>query len=1836
MKKHLLVSIIMVGFLTTLKAQSPLCSSSPSTFCCEYVSSVTINGITRAGAPDATGFTSGPGYFDYTGSSITNLTAGQTYPVSVTVRTNSSYQEYVKIWFDFNGNGVLSDAGELVFNQVNTFNGTYVYSGNVTVPSTAFNGEVYIRVVMVYANSPALCGSYAYGTTLDFKATISGGLTSRNLHVTTTASGGFNGNVTSNPSGISTSSSLNSANFPNGSNVILTATANAGGAFINWSGDVSGSTNPLTVTLNSDMNITANFGPPYFVPTLSTASASSVTTGSASSGGTITSDGNQPVTSRGVCWNTSANPTTSNSFTTDGTGTGSFTSSLTSLAPGTLYYVRAYAINSIGTGYGNQINFATIPSDPASASASVSTIIVGSSTELTAAGAQGTVQWYTGSCGGTLAGSGNPIIVSPTVTTTYYARNYANNIYSSGCASVTITVNKNDQTITFDPIAGMTYGDPDFSPASASSGLPITYSSSNTSVATIVAGKVHISGVGSTDITASQPGNLTYNPAISAIQTLTVSKASLTVTANNKMKTYGATDPVLDYSATGTLYNGDAYSVITGVTLNTATGVTATNGAHTITASGGTALNYNITHTDGILTVSKASLTVAANDKAKIYGATDPDLDYTPSGSLFYTDTYSVISGVSLVAATGASASSGTHTITASGGSADNYDVTHVNGTLTVSKAAALTVTANDKSKVYGAADPVPDYTPSGILYYTDTYSVISGVSLTTATGAAASSGTHTITASGGSAENYDVNHVDGTLTVTKAAALTVTANDKSKVYGDADPVLDYTSAGTLYYTDTYSVISAVSLITETGASATFGTHTINASGGTADNYDVNHVNGTLTVSKAAPLTVTADDKSKVYGAADPVLSYTPSGTLYYTDTYSVISGVSLTMPTGASASSGTHTITAAGGSAGNYDVNHTNGTLTVSKASLTVTASDKSKVYGAADPVLDYISSGTLFYSDAYSVISGVSLTTSTGASASSGTHTITATGGTADNYDVNHVDGTLTVTKAAALTVTANDKSKVYGEVDPVFDHTPSGTLYYSDTYSVISGVSLVAATGASASSGTHSITAAGGSADNYDVNHVNGTLTVSKAAALTVTANDKSKVYGAADPVPDYIPSGILYYTDTYSVISGVSLTTATGAAASSGTHTITASGGSAENYDVNHVDGTLTVTKAAALTVTANDKSKVYGDADPVLDYTSAGTLYYTDTYSVISAVSLITETGASATFGTHTINASGGTADNYDVNHVNGTLTVSKAAPLTVTADDKSKVYGAADPVLSYTPSGTLYYTDTYSVISGVSLTMPTGASASSGTHTITAAGGSAGNYDVNHTNGTLTVSKASLTVTASDKSKVYGAADPVLDYISSGTLFYSDAYSVISGVSLTTSTGASASSGTHTITATGGTADNYDVNHVDGTLTVTKAAALTVTANDKSKVYGEVDPVFDHTPSGILYYSDTYSVISGVSLVAATGASASSGTHTITAAGGSADNYDVNHVNGTLTVSKAILRAIADNKKRTYGETDPLFTITYDSFRYTDNTDSLIILPSASASVSPTSNAGNYAITMTTGFDNNYDIVNTDGELIIEKALLKVAAGNKSRTYGNVNPLLTVSYSGFVNGDGIEDLDALPAAYTSADPVSDAGQYDIIAEGGADNNYSFEYSKGILEILKADQELTFDPIPAGLRTTQQHELVASSTSGLPVRFESSEISIAEISGKILSVIKEGTVTIKASQEGNLNWNPAVDMTQTIVTLPTFDNLRSLLTPNNDGMNDYWYIPDIEQYGTFSVQIYNRFGKLLYQSSAYKNDWEGTYNGSPLPEASYYFIIKSSEKGIIKGVVNLVR
>lgn len=118
----------------------------------------------------------------------------------------------------------------------------------------------------------------------------------------------------------------------------------------------------LSILLFTSCNKNDTNSPTPLIPviaTLSTTVASAITSTTATSGGNISNDGGASITARGVCWNTSTGPSIANSKTTDGMGSGTFASSITGLTPATIYYVRAYATNSAGTAYGNEISLTT-------------------------------------------------------------------------------------------------------------------------------------------------------------------------------------------------------------------------------------------------------------------------------------------------------------------------------------------------------------------------------------------------------------------------------------------------------------------------------------------------------------------------------------------------------------------------------------------------------------------------------------------------------------------------------------------------------------------------------------------------------------------------------------------------------------------------------------------------------------------------------------------------------------------------------------------------------------------------------------------------------------------------------------------------------------------------------------------------------------------------------------------------------------------------------------------------------------------------------------------------------------------------------------------------------------------------------------------------------------------------------------------------------------------------------------------------------------------------------------------------------------------------------------
>ena len=403
-------------------------------------------------------------------------------------------------------------------------------------------------------------------------------------------------------------------------------------------------------------------------------------------------------------------------------------------------------------------------------------------------------------------------------------------------------------------------------------------------------------------------------------------------------------------------------------------------------------------------------------------------------------------------------------------------------------------------------------------------------------------------------------------------------------------------------------------------------------------------------------LTVAADAQSKVYGTANPSLTFAVTGLIDGDTAGTALTG-SVTTSATASSGVGSYTITQGtlAASALGYTLSsYTAGTLSITPAALTITADSLSKTYGTANPTLTASTSG-LVNSDTAAVISGVSLSTTATASSGVGSYSITASGGTASNYTITYVSGSLTI-NPALLTVTASSgQGKVYGSSDPTLTYAlTSGALVGSDSFSG----SLSRAAGANVGSyaiGQGTLTAG----SNYTLTYVGANFSITPAA-LTITADSLSKTYGTANPTLTASTSGLVN-SDTAAVISGVSLSTTATASSGVGSYAITASGGTASNYTITHVSGSLTV-NPAALRLIVTDASRRVGEANPAFSYTLLG-LVGADTPAVFTGATLASMAHLTSPAGRYAITASGGSASNYVLTDVvSGALEVLVPTP----------------------------------------------------------------------------------------------------------------------------------------------------------------------------------------------------------------------------------------------------------------------------------------------------------------------------------------------------------------------------------------------------------------------------------------------------------------------------------------------------------------------------------------------------------------------------------------------
>ncbi|MBH8678462.1 two-partner secretion system adhesin CdrA [Pseudomonas aeruginosa] len=994
---------------------------------------------------------------------------------------------------------------------------------------------------------------------------------------------------------------------------------------------------------------------------------------------------------------------------------------------------------------------------------------------------------------------------------------------------------------------------------------------------------------------------------------LTITKALLNVIADAKTKVYGDADPSLTYQVSG-LKNGDsAGAVLNGGSLSRVAGENV--GVYGIN-QGGLGLvsaNYDLSYQGNNLTITKALLNVIADAKTKVYGDADPSLTFQVSGLKNGDSAGAVLNGGSLSRVAGENV--GVYGINQGdlALNSGNYDLSYQGNNLTITKA-LLNVIADAKTKVYGDADPSLTYQVSGLKNGDTAGAVLNGGSLSRVAGE--NVGVYGINQGGLGlvSANYDLSYQGNNLTITKAL-LNVIADAKTKVYGDADPSLTYQVSG-LKNGDTAGSILTGGLNRAAGENV--GVYGINQGdlALNSGNYDLSYQGNNLTITKAL-LNVIADAKTKVYGDADPALTYQVSGLKNGDTAGAVLNGGSLSRVAGENV--GVYGINQGGLGlvSANYDLSYQGNNLTITKALLNVIADAKTKVYGDADPSLTYQVSGLKNGDTAGSILTG-GLNRAAGENV--GVYGINQ-GDLAlnsGNYDLSYQGNNLTITKAL-LNVIADAKTKVYGDADPALTYQVSGLKNGDTAGAVLNGGSLSRVAGENV--GVYGINQGGLGlvSANYDLSYQGNNLTITKAL-LNVIADAKTKVYGDADPSLTYQVSGLKNGDTAGSILTG-GLNRAAGE--NVGVYGINQGdlALNSGNYDLSYQGNNLTITKAL-LNVIADAKTKVYGDADPSLTYQVSGLKNGDTAGAVLNGGSLSRVAGENV--GVYGINQGdlALNSGNYDLSYQGNNLTITKAL-LNVIADGKTKVYGDADPSLTYQVSGLKNGDSAGSILTG-GLNRVAGENV--GVYGINQGdlALNSGNYDLSYQGNNLTITKALLNVIADAKTKVYGDADPALTYQVSGLKNGDTAGAVLNGGGLVRVSGENVGNYAIQQGGLGLVSGNYDLAYQGNNLTITKAL-LNVIADGKTKVYGDADPSLTYQVSGLKNGDSAGSILTG-GLNRDAGENV--GVYGINQGGLvlTSGNYDLAYQGNDLTITKALLNVFADAKSKQVGTADPALT----------------------------------------------------------------------------------------------------------------------------------------------------------------------------------------------------------------------------------------------------------------------------------------------------------------------
>ena len=1336
--------------------------------------------------------------------------------------------------------------------------------------------------------------------------------------------------------------------------------------------------------------------------------------------------------------------------------------------------------------------------------------------------------------------------------------------YASVSETVTLIVNKATPTITWSSPSAITYG--------------TSLSTTQLNATTSAPGTLHYSPAGGTvlnvgnfqQLLVSLPESANYLGS-SGLVTIDVDPAPLTVTADDKQRGAGLTNPPLTASYSGFVY-GDAVPA-TLPTLSTTADSSSAPGSYPITVSGGGDPNYALSYVDGTLTVAdRESPMITWSDPAAItFGTSLDGTQLNATANVAGTFSYAPIAGTVLDA--------GFHTLTATFTPTDavTYASTSATATLIVDKAtptinwsapaaitygtglggtqlnastaapgtlgytpptgtilnvgtaqqlsvalpesanylaanamvtidvdpAPLTITADDKQREVGQANPPLTASYSG--FVNGDSAIATPPTLSTTADGSSVAGSYPITVTGGSDPSYAVSRVDGTLTVTAQQVPTITwSNPATITFGTALDGTQLNATASVPGTFTYSPAG--------GTVLDAASHTLTASFTPNNTVIYASVSATVTllVEKATPSITWTNPAAIIYGSALGATQLNATtgapGTLAYTP------------PTGTILNAGTaQPLQATLPESANYLTANAMVTIDVNPAPLTITADDKQRGPGLANPPLTATYSG--FVNGDTAVAVAPTLATSADSSSAPGGYPITVTGGSDPNYALSLVDGTLTVSNKEVPVITWNDPAAItFGTLLDGTQLNASASVAGTFAYSPASGTELGA--------GSHVLTATFTPTDTVTYATTNATVTiaVNKATPTITWTNPAAITYGTA--------LGATQLNATTSAPGTLNYTPAAGTALNVGTaQPLQATLPESANYLTANAMVTIDV-NPAPLTITADDKQRGPGLANPPLTATYSG--FVNGDTAVAVAPTLATSADSSSAPGGYPITVTGGSDPNYALSLVDGTLTVSNKEVPVITWNDPAAItfgtlldgtqlnasasvagtfayspasgteLGAGSHVLTatFTPTDTVTYattnatvtiavnkatptitwTNPAAIIYGTALgaTQLNATTSAPGTLNYTPAAGTAlnvgtaqplqatlpesANYLTANAMVTIDVNPAPLTITADDKRRGPGLANPPLTATYSG--FVNGDEEITVAPTLSTTADNSSAPGSYPITVTGGSDSNYALSLVDGTLTVSNKEVPEITWNDPVAItFGTLLDGTQLNASANVAGTFAYSPASGTELGA--------GSHVLTATFTPTDTvtYATTDATVTIVVNKATPTITWDVPASiTYGT-----ALDETQLNATTSEPGILIYTPPTGTVLDVGSAQQLQVSLPESA--NYSGASANVTIDVAPAPLTVTADDKQRAAGFENPPLTASYSGIVNGDTV--IDTPPTLSTTAEISSAPGFYPIMVTGGSDPNYSFIRLNGTLAVAaKEIPEITWNaPAP---------------------------------------------------------------------------------------------------------------------------------------------------------------